>query len=764
MSNNNVFFPDDDKLSPLSDDDELSEDFISDNHSNGSIILEDNDPVSSFFLNDDNSIPSDLDDENLEDLEPSELSKKDDDLDKFNPVYNSVSNDFTLCDNVNILNQFMMYYSDKDQIDNSENQDINIETDIDYQIKKANTWSEFLYYYWIGLTDNIKHKRKYLEYCNKYSNLMKKLEIVSRLIKDESNITSNLSEKTNTLNYFKIQNLDINTIDPLELFSEGQSKRILIEIEGIFKLLDKFLEEYIIFMKNAKGPIGNFIDYYKKIKANCLKQSKINDNKIFNNARCLTEIKLHKANINNKLIWEKFKKDLPEEVDKYKKEFESDFEKDNLYIQNAKFLKLFKKWIKNYIKRKNKEDNYPINFVHYQKYCNRQYCYFDSLHIIKNISSHFEGNKNPFDSIDMLNKYVSEHFERIKNQFERNKPMGKDITESNIKELKELAHNFKESIINKDEYIMTYYDGIIKNSCCWKNRNVTLIKDLQTIIQLLDSTLRDSLDEDKEKAKQILKMLAMILLNLNNFLDIETKFEKNIFDCSEKNVKYNPSLFSEKEIWWFYFVYNISNQSTPLELYDSLIHKVNKINCSSISNLICKLNPFHSPSVDSSSMNHDIESNSDSKEENTVDKPIESFLESRKYLYHKEMKCRPMNPNTKNFRWTELEFNPDKVEYSKRQFKYRKYMIEKLNDEEINNQKNMLDKYNESLVRKHFVLDCLENLGEVLNELEKMGEFIKEGVLLNDQLFFKFILFGINILIFIGQYFWDNHVEPSINN
>ena len=123
-----------------------------------------------------------------------------------------------------------------------------------------------------------------------------------------------------------------------------------------------------------------------------------------------------------------------------------------------------------------------------------------------------------------------------------------------------------------------------------------------------------------------------------------------------------------------------------------------------------------------------------------------------------------MNPNTKNFRWTELEFNPDKVEYSKRQFKYRKYMIEKLNDEEINNQKNMLDKYNESLVRKHFVLDCLENLGEVLNELEKMGEFIKEGVLLNDQLFFKFILFGINILIFIGQYFWDNHVEPSINN
>ena len=42
MSNNNVFFPDDDRINKVdsSDDDELSEDFISDNHSNGSIIFD----------------------------------------------------------------------------------------------------------------------------------------------------------------------------------------------------------------------------------------------------------------------------------------------------------------------------------------------------------------------------------------------------------------------------------------------------------------------------------------------------------------------------------------------------------------------------------------------------------------------------------------------------------------------------------------------------------------------------------------------------
>ena len=95
--------------------------------------------------------------------------------------------------------------------------------------------------------------------------------------------------------------------------------------------------------------------------------------------------------------------------------------------------------------------------------------------------------------------------------------------------------------------------------------------------------------------------------------------------------------------------------------------------------------------------------------------------------------------------------------------RYNKYFIEKLNNELINNEIKQINDLNESLVRKNFILDCIENIEEVLNELESMSNFIKEGVLLNEQLFFKLVLFGINILIFIGQYFWNNHIKPSID-
>ena len=82
-----------------------------------------------------------------------------------------------------------------------------------------------------------------------------------------------------------------------------------------------------------------------------------------------------------------------------------------------------------------------------------------------------------------------------------------------------------------------------------------------------------------------------------------------------------------------------------------------------------------------------------------------------------------------------------------------------MKNEKINDEILKIEKFTESSVRKQFILDCLQNIERILNELENMGNFIKEGVLLNDQLFFKLILFGINILIFIGQYFWTNHIE-----
>ena len=66
------------------------------------------------------------------------------------------------------------------------------------------------------------------------------------------------------------------------------------------------------------------------------------------------------------------------------------------------------------------------------------------------------------------------------------------------------------------------------------------------------------------------------------------------------------------------------------------------------------------------------------------------------------------------------------------------------------------------IIRIEMLIESIRTTQDIFNELEKMGDFIKDGVLINDQLFFKFILFGINVLIFIGQYFWTEHIEPNM--
>ena len=54
---------------------------------------------------------------------------------------------------------------------------------------------------------------------------------------------------------------------------------------------------------------------------------------------------------------------------------------------------------------------------------------------------------------------------------------------------------------------------------------------------------------------------------------------------------------------------------------------------------------------------------------------IINYLESKKYLYHNNKKERPIN---NEFKWDELEYNPDKFEYSKRQIMYRNHFLNEL--------------------------------------------------------------------------------------
>ena len=81
-------------------------------------------------------------------------------------------------------------------------------------------------------------------------------------------------------------------------------------------------------------------------------------------------------------------------------------------------------------------------------------------------------------------------------------------------------------------------------------------------------------------------------------------------------------------------------------------------------------------------------------------------------VYHVIEKERPKHPE---FKWNKLEFNPDKLEYSKRQLRYRKYLINIQNDKLIQNQLDQINELNESLVRKHFMNDCIENIEVVLH-------------------------------------------------
>ena len=115
----------------------------------------------------------------------------------------------------------------------------------------------------------------------------------------------------------------------------------------------------------------------------------------------------------------------------------------------------------------------------------------------------------------------------------------------------------------------------------------------------------------------------------------------------DKKALYRSNIFSEKEVWWYYFVYN-SN------IYYS-VDKVKNERC-------CYSN----------TENNDVEKGSFINNEEKPNK-IEIFLETNSYLYHLINKDRPKYPFHKDFKWDKLDFNKDKIEFSKRQLRYNKY-------------------------------------------------------------------------------------------
>jgi len=774
-NNNNDTNDNNDNISEISDNDKLSVDLNFGNYdSDETLILEDSDNGSGFnqfWLNDDESLQSRNSDSDSDSV-LNEFFEINEELD---PIYNDFDYTFSLTDlSNNDLNNLMKYSLNNDDDEQNEvfenndnkklssyllcldniynicknyNQDENervkgVTIDIELKYKKERTWSEFFYYYWVGLFNNLKHKRKYLEYCNKVSNLKKKINLTGQKINITNNIT-NLSEEGENTNYFNIENYDANNFKN-DLFTQTESNSILTDIKYIFKEIDNLLIDYIDFMKNSKAPIGDFFNTYNSTKNDCLKTSNIKENKIFYNARCLTEIRLYKNNTNMSELKKQFRKDLPKKQKDYHQKFKDDIDKDKKFIEKDKFLFYLKRWIKSEVSKQEGDNNYlPI-----LNYCNRQQKYFtfigklyyvyreldmiDNLMYKEVVNSRYSQYRYPlannipkdtYMSLEKLNKYIN------------------DITPNKSVIVSDLIKFVTESFNNKDDFYMVQHLDISINKCFWTYRNKQLINDIFTLIKLLNK-----FDiKHKDKYQNIFKFMKVLTTDLNNFMDEEDEFEKMISnwsdsDNSEKKYK-KPNFFSEKEVWWFYFVYN-----SKLYYHNEIIN----------SNQSCCF-----PTIEN---NYDIEKgiliNNESNESNEPNSnDIINFLETKKYLYHVIEKERPKHPE---FKWNKLEFNPDKLEYSKRQLRYRKYLINILNDKLIQNQLDQINELNESLVRKHFMNDCIENIEVVLNELENMGTFMKEGVLLNEQLFFKLLLFGINVLIFIGQYFWDNHIKHAI--
>ncbi len=746
-----------------SDEEALSEDFNDFMDDNVSLVISEDGYSNNIVWNDDISLKSEDNSINVIfnnfDFKFSLLSCDNSILNraiKYSDDYKSISNDdmnpldsnYNNEDNNKLTNNFENFCKNIKKwlcCDNFDDREILSE--IDYKINEANTWYQFLYYYWVGLFDNIKHKRKFLEYCNQVTNLKKKVHFFSEKIGNNISITEN-DEKEN---YFRIYNFNTENIDKYDLFSEMKSDMALLEIKEIFKFLDNLLIDNIIFMKNAKAPIGDFFTNYLKIKDDCLKLSKIEDNKLFNNSRCKTEIKIYEKNTNSKKIKEEFYKNTKDEIKTFENMFKESFNKDEEYIKKDKFLFYFKEYLNTEIFEKKINDR-ETDFHFYHM---RQIIYFNLLQMVYTIIGITDVNDlENYDMKLILLKYIS------LSTVSKNRNI-ENLTKSNL-----ISNNdndfinstliFKESVISNNEYFMDQTGGILVNKCYWKNRNIDLINDILRIIELLKnyklySDCIESKDLINNSEEEIIsEFINSINDSLRSALSIEILFENKILELPKNPmVYYKTDKFSEKEIWWFYFVYNIESYNT---------FKINNV-CS-----CCFPYKVNEGIIVNDRNYSDIETGDLENNINSINNQINNLLESKKYLYHENRKKRPDHILNKDFNWDSLEYNPDKFEYSKRQISYRNYFINELNNKDINKELKNIKKYNESLIRKQFIIDCIQNIEEVLNELDNMGNFINEGVILNDQLFFKLILFGINFLIFIGQYFWSNHIEQLFLN
>ena len=647
------------------------------------------------------------------------------DVEKTNPVYDNVRYDYSLytdysekelCDIFN--------YKQKTDKNNRETLDIinRGEELINWNYGRAYTLRERIHFYWIGLTDNVIHKRNYLKYNEKILGLSEKADYIHKrldVLKERQRIT------------------------------QKEENQIIADIEGIYKLLNDVLFNSIIFMCNAKAPIGDFIDFYTETKNNILMVTNIKENELFVNTLCSMEIKHGKKeiikNVKKKYDEEHSTKfsllnnENPKKMDEFSKRFANELEMDKNYIRKDYLLDSMKYILDENIMKRGK-NNLKYQFIRYKKRQEVYYEHIEKLFILNRLCKECEISKKPMESIytlrdkeienyiDYMQKKLSIIDENIKHEEEN--VITKEYTEK-MEEYQSESGLYVEEINRISDWYMSHKRYFLRRQLFWREYNIRIINDILEVIGMfkksyklcektknyfvdLEGKIKKSLEIEKKVEEEIIRIRKLTIKKGEPLLE---KYEKMDEPLSR--------IYSEREIWWYYYRYEIYNRRGEKDknLKDKEIHKNNEIrNLSFARNYRVVINPL-GPNGGR----------------------------------------RPEIPLNRDIDWMDMDENKDRLEYSKRQQIYKRYLMSNLSEEEMEEEKKREEEEGvKDIVRIDILIENIRKTQDIFNELEKMGDFIKDGVLINDQLFFKFILFGINVLIFIGQYFWTEHIEPNM--
>ena len=667
---------------------------------------------------------------------------------KINPLYDYVPFDFSILEYCEEELSTKLNYVKK-----ADSKKTNA-TDIIWLYKHSNNWMNKIVYYWIGLTNNLIHKRRYLEYSEKLGSLETRL----------TNIQKNF--------------------DSQDIISDNIIKEFFSDLYDCYRSLDVFFEDFIKFMCNSRAPIGEFFEDYQLIKDNVFNKCSVMKNELFLKTISHIEIKKYVDFNEPDQAVEFCKSNFPEEFKQLEDRLEYHMKEDKSYVEKEKFLFALRKYVLS-----NSElppEKTTSNAVLYRiiRYSDRSFALSHILLMLFilnklymklsiGIDNHVTVNKQ----IDKILKECDDHLNFVERERESAQKIVPPYSESakeqikwTLSEVKSMANSPEE-----EEYVgidWSYRGNILKKGkyvskmCFWKMYNLKMINDINEILILFFKEFKP--------APEAHRLLCKIKKYMDDYLVIEHKFKELIlYQCKDSIDEFKiPNYFNEKEIWWFYCVNKENSSERP-----SWIHN-----------------------------------------------PIREFSYYNNYIrYDRNIKRLPY-PLSNDVNWDEIGMDVDRLEYSKRhhyfvneclniisnkdkfsfkvgdkiESKYKntgkwskatiiniheneEYDIEyddgeKETNIEINSIRSLQETNIISIMRtihqqkadvkelekKELLQNRIIKTNDVILQLYKMGEFMKEGVLINDQLFFKFILFAINFLIFIGQYFWNNHIEPKM--